>query len=426
MPQLREILNQRKSTFKKKNYRPWDLSGDWQTTPIDPLIEKSSQPEQPQIDSSLQSVQHEQQPLAEQSSDLTTNSDNNAPSNRYQLDNNKISLRQHKDNNQITKRQPIENIKLTKRQHLDNTLDNKSNNEELSDTIKRLSGHQQAIFFYIVQVCTRKRESSSGPLNTYKLAEDVGCSYLTAKMCLKRLVDKQLLIRKAGKRAKGGFIEFEITIHLQVAALSIRNQLQMHANQGDKSSAKQERLDNILDNKVPYSSSNNINTTTGLPAEWLDINFDHLREIGFSITQLTQLYEKKLNTPEIIQESINHFAYALKNNPKKINAYADPLNVLMGVLRKGQAWIENNYEPPHVQAMRDLIARKKAEKEQENVLEKELITFYYQDWKAGLTEEQKEKILPRKIIGPEDAYYKTYFIDNFWVSMRAKVLGAGT
>ena len=50
--------------------------------------------------------------------------------------------------------------------------------------------------------------------------------------------------------------------------------------------------------------------------DWKKINFEPLIEIGFSQTQLKQLATQNLNTPEIVQESINHFAFGLKNNEK--------------------------------------------------------------------------------------------------------------
>ena len=98
---------------------------------------------------------------------------------------------------------------------------------------------------------------------------------------------------------------------------------------------------NITGNNSTYSSSNsyNINTTTVLPEEWEQIDITQLISIGFSKTQLLQLFQKQLNTPDVIQESIYHFAFCLENNPKA-KAYSDPLNVLMGVLRKSGAWLK--------------------------------------------------------------------------------------
>jgi len=53
---------------------------------------------------------------------------------------------------------------------------------------------------------------------------------------------------------------------------------------------------------------------------------------------------KKYNTPQIVQESINQFSFGFNHN-SQIKKYANPLLVFMGVLRKGEAWIEKTICP---------------------------------------------------------------------------------
>ena len=52
---------------------------------------------------------------------------------------------------------------------------------------------------------------------------------------------------------------------------------------------------------------------------------------GFKKAHLLQL--KNVNIPEVVQESINHFAFALQHN-EKVKTYQTPLNVFMSVLKK--------------------------------------------------------------------------------------------
>ena len=107
-----------------------------------------------------------------------------------------------------------------------------------------------------------------------------------------------------------------------------------------------------IENEISHTSKNIFNT----PSVWLKINIEPLKAIGFSDTQLQQLQNR--NTPEIIQESIYHFAYGLEHNEKTKKYKDNALNVLMGVLRKGQAWIEPNYRSPQELALEDLISQK--------------------------------------------------------------------
>lgn len=49
-----------------------------------------------------------------------------------------------------------------------------------------------------------------------------------------------------------------------------------------------------------------------------------------------------LKVPDKDNDSGNAFSYSSSN--KKTKSYSDPLNILIGVLRKGNRWIETGYE----------------------------------------------------------------------------------
>lgn len=178
-------------------------------------------------------------------------------------------------------------------------------------------------------------------------------------------------------------------------------------------------------NDFVYSSSNNINTTTRveqlLPEEWKAINIEPLQEHGFSLTQLKQLYVINITSPEIIQESINHFAFGLKNNPKFSN-YKDPLNVLMGVLRKGEAWHEKDYKSPKELAMERIIEQKRAEQERIKKLEEQIFLTALEEWKKTKSEEELNKLLPAGNIPPRSVKISLYFKENIWPTVKKDYL----
>jgi hypothetical protein len=149
-----------------------------------------------------------------------------------------------------------------------------------------------------------------------------------------------------------------------------------------------------------YSSSNLLNnnkTTTSLPEEWKEINFQALCSLGFSETQLKQLYETKITNPQVVQESINHFAYSIEHN-EKTKSYSEPLNVFMGVVRKGQKWNEPNYISPQDLALKQMLEEKKKEKERREMMIKELIDLDFPAWRDKLTESQIKLIVPESVL----------------------------
>lgn len=173
---------------------------------------------------------------------------------------------------------------------------------------------------------------------------------------------------------------------------------------------------------INNSSSSNINTTTRveqlLPDDWKAINIEPLQEHGFSITQLKQLYALNITSPEIVQESINHFAFGLKNNPKFSN-YKDPLNVLMGVLRKGEVWYEKDYKSLKELALEKIIERKRAERERIKQLEEKLFLTALEEWKETKSEAELDKLIPPGAIPPRSVKISIYFKENIWPTIKS-------
>jgi len=180
----------------------------------------------------------------------------------------------------------------------------------------------------------------------------------------------------------------------------------------------------------PLSNSNDINnkyiTTTEkeFTEKWEEINFEVLSDIGFSKTQLKQLYDKNLNTPEIIQESIHHFAFGLKHN-EKTKEIPNPLYRLMGVLRKGNAWTEDNYESAQDIAMREHIERLEREKEQRRARNERIFELKFDEWFDTVSVEDLKKILTAEEFKQgkyiHEIKLKTYFRREKWEDMKEQV-----
>lgn len=427
MPQLSDLIKQRPDKkFKKKEYRSWDLSGkgiiDNSPNHTEPCIvpaETGSLP--PPLEDTTVSINT--------GNIIDNNSDN--ISDNVQITNKTSDNK--KDNIQITHIEHVDNIKDNKLDNsTDNVLDNVENTIFLTDSIRKLSGIQRKIFFYIIDLCSSRGQLQSNPILTNDLAEIADCSFGSAKTSLIRLINKNLLIRKKGKASKGGYIILAITKEIQTAALQAQRFNLNKYKELYTGNTIGNTSNNILDNNsLTNSSSIYINTTTyadaELPEDWLEINIGPLSEINFTIKQLKQLFKLKITTPEIVQESINHFSFGLKNNLKFKN-YNDPLNVLMGVLRKGDVWVEANYESPQEIAQRALIELKKAERERKNQLEQEAFQLSFMDWKESLNTEELELILVKdnpKDFTPDEIKLKAYFKKNIWLGVKKNYLVDG-
>ncbi len=392
MPQLSDLVKQRNDKkFIKKSYRPWDLSGTGAShqQEANHVTHETINQEPKNIEAlSMDGHNLSNEDLDITKSDNITGNDigNVQVTNEEQTDNIQVTVKKQSDNNQLTNRQHIDN-------DLNNTIDNAENIVFLADSIRKLTGIQKQIFFYVIDLCSSRGLLDSGVILTNDLTTIANCSFGSVKTSLSRLINKKLILRKKGKAARGGHIILGITKEIQAAALHAQR---FRVNPLMKMSHTDNIIDNNLGNNSSYSSSIYINNnTTKLPPEWDEIDISSLSTIGFSKTQLLQLYTRELNTPEIIQESINHFSFALKNN-KKVTAYSDPLNVLMGVLRKGMNWHEKDYISPKEKALTELLAFKKMEADRINQLEKNIVDEEFKLWRVTLDSIQKESILSSK------------------------------
>ena len=414
MPQLSDLVEKRK--FVKKEYRPWDLSG---TGTVDGK-EKLAEPVRTPVTHAIELIESEEKQVTIEPSILISaieqvnqgNETGNITSNK------RVTIKEQSENIQITQQKQQDNIKVTIREHSSNVLNNITSNTEglayFIDSIKKLTGIQKNIFFYIINVCSARGALDTGNILSADLANAANCSIGSAKTSLIRLLDKHLILRLQGKASRGGHMVLGITKEIQAATI----QAQQALFNPLKMSVTDNITGNITNNNSSYSSSiyKNNNTTTSLPDEWKKINIELLHHIGFSETQLRQLHSSNMTTPEIVQEAINLFAYSLEHNDK-VKAYGDPLNVLMGVLRKGQRWNEPNYISPKELALRKMLDEKRKRKEQYDAMIKELVELEFPDWKKKLTENEVKQIVPADIlkmnmISATQAALRTYFIEN--------------
>lgn len=464
MPDLKELLKEREvKKFTKKTYRPWDLSGNGSSLDID-------NPFDPALTSKPLSIIHKPS-ISEQETTVTLESehiasqvvidniiDNKKVTNKYQPDtelgNNEKAIEYPIDNTQ-------DNNRHTKGCQLDNIIDNAdiSNKLDISDEfvlkkkqfdekteggatvnksqtidiiqsnleqeILRLSGKQKIIFDIIIEICTTRQSLDTGPVKTGSLAAVAQTSIGTTKTTIKRLIDKNLIIRNQGKNAKGGYINLGTTNEILEHVANIKQNNKSNIFASDILLANRYQIDISQD---IYSSSNSNNITTNftkkiesMPSEWENINYDPLAHIGFSKTQLKQMIGK--NEPSVVQESIFHFAYGLDHN-QKFKKYEDPLNVLMGVLRKGQGWVESDYRSASEIAQLKFLESKKAEIARKKSLEEEAFKLALSEWEEQISHNERAKITEKKNgdLTPSGAKLSKHFRENVWPTVRGEYI----
>ncbi|MCE3237376.1 MAG: hypothetical protein K0R24_357 [Gammaproteobacteria bacterium] len=284
---------------------------------------------------------------------------------------------------------PLANCKQIVSDPLENPLAKKE--EKVFTDLRDFSEKERSLLTLIFWQCHHNGSLFSPPISTEEICHTLKISVERARNLIFRITQKggvKVTQRKSGQNA---YRVFELPKSLYQWMIDQQN------NRGVR---LPEPLANPLANSL-YSNSSLINkkTTNSLPEDWKKINYEPLVEFGFSETQLQQLYETHATMPEIIQESIHHFAYGLEYN-EKTKAYKkkDPLNVLMGVLRKGQSWNEANYISKKELALKKILEEKKKEKERYNLMIKELVDIEFPMWRKKLSPSEIRLIVPEETL----------------------------
>jgi hypothetical protein len=262
---------------------------------------------------------------------------------------------------------------------------------------------QDIILNFIHTECVHNKSKETSALSLKYIANSLGKSYHSIKTTIKRLVAKKVILRVSYKNGRGGSTIYKIS---------------------------DEFYKDYLKNTLSYNNSNNKNyyyknsekieerveVTTSLrnqlSNDWEEINISPLEHIGLKKTHLEKLSQIENLTPEIVQDSINQFAWGLKNNPKHYEKYDNKIYVLIGALKKGQSWIESSYESEEEKAVKEMIrASKQKQKEKEKLID-ELVDLEFSEWKSSLTREKINEISPSNMkLSDEmtDSLLKTHF-----------------
>ena len=275
------------------------------------------------------------------------------------------------------------------------------------DVISRLYGIQKKIIIFFVKSCMKRQSNQTGAVTLETLCDITGTTKKTLKKTIQRLIEKNIIKRVGGKRGKGGFSIFSLEqdiINVAKIKLDMEQEINLNSNRIDSAN---------------YESANK------LPEEWGSINFSRIEGIGFGVSHIKQLYNSKITTPEIVVKSIEHFAFALENNPSKFKKYKSELSALMSTLTRGGVWLEPNYESPVDKALRLKLDYEKKERQQRLQREGELIHLEFDKWYSELTKDDVEKLIPERVKTAKYAkdsqtisFLKEYFKDKYWGTIK--------
>lgn len=287
----------------------------------------------------------------------------------------------------------------------------KNDNSMLLMNYASLVGVQKKIVNFIYNSCKVARNKFTEPISIEYLSEKCKTTKPSAKKNLQRLEKKGVILRKMYKDGRGGWTRYELNERI---FQEILNQESLSKSINDV----KDRID------VINEESNNVSVMTELPNDWLKIDLSDSAKFGFTDDHLLQLHRTGNYDPKLIERSLEYFLFDLENNSKLLNIKTDPVSYFMGIMKRSGAYLApNNYQSKKEIAMLTYIKNEKNIQEREKNFEEEIVDLEFKKWITGLSEEEKQKIIPNdlrniSISAPKIAALRTYFKNNIFKSQK--------
>ena len=226
---------------------------------------------------------------------------------------------------EITNKPQMDNQKVTKGVQRGNSTDNKTDNVSanftsptaLTDNDPRLlMGQNKKLLEIFFADCKSTGSLTTGRFTREYISNALNTTPNQVKTVLNRLVKRGFVERLPGKRGRAGWVQIQIP-------QDIYEQLIYMENSSSLSRVNDEMLVNKITKGItervtnPSSSSSNLNnnlttTTKPLPEEWQFIQIpDVLKENGFSMAHIKQLYGDHFLSSDEVQDSLDAFAFDL-------------------------------------------------------------------------------------------------------------------
>ncbi|WP_203368921.1 hypothetical protein, partial [Cysteiniphilum marinum] len=264
--------------------------------------------------------------------------------------------------------------------------------------VQNLSGIQLKLMSYIWNVKFQESKKYYVYLNTKTAALESGIGIDKLRISLRRIESKNIIKRESGVMGRNGFSIFNIPFDVikyyeQCHCINEENKkdnpsiynsnttntinkynndtaeqkptntqndqlIELIKQQNDKIAQLQKQFLQQAPQTQPetkivtVTDSAETNTLESDNEDWADLDFSSLTEFGFTKRHVTQIknFNKNLDvdnqlTVDSVQESIEHYAWALQNRLEEMISYApanNRLRGLIGVLKKGGNWTEAN------------------------------------------------------------------------------------
>ena len=273
--------------------------------------------------------------------------------------------------------------------------------------IDDFTGLQKELLLYLRNKIINVQNKVTSVTTINDIIQSIGGDSGLIKQAIYRCKSKNVLSIEKRKDGRGGWCQYRLAKRLNFdskigdqTVINRQNKSPLYNNNDYyyKNKGGDQNIPNSVLPKVSLEDdSNNQQIESPDNSEmiqtdpWLQIDYSEL-EPYFKKINITQLRKVEDLTPEIVQVSINHFAWMRENDPErksKFSPESNPIRGLIGSLKKGNPWVEPGYIDPKVKAFDDLNAFKRKRLEEIRKRKEEAFNLDFEIW----LEETDRKII---------------------------------
>lgn len=275
------------------------------------------------------------------------------------------------------------------------------------EAFKLLFGNSKKIMSFFISECIKNKSNSTALLNNSYISQFTGVKIGSVRNTINRLIKKGILEKTAIKNGGAGApskYSIPITIYNHIGSDLNKDFTYRLANNSEHQDFNKNELSEL----------------------WSQINFDDLKDYGFSGKHINQIARLGVISPDDLQESINYFVFDLIKNNKASEIKKSPVEFFMGIMRgQGFYTAPKNFESLKDRALRLKTEQAKQQQEKRLKMESDLIGIEFNKWHSHLTDIEIDKLIPIRIKNTNVAkdaqiisFLRGYFKDKFWPAIQ--------
>jgi hypothetical protein len=397
----KDTKKRKPKTIKGRSAPPWEMINEKkEKSLVDNKLENINKPEKSLVQPNNRQIANRQQ------------TDSKRVANRQQTDSKRVANKNKKkergsrlDSKRIANRQQTDSKRIAK--------------EIANKNPFQLVGNEQKFLYFIFNLCKKTASLETPNLSLEYIVSELNLnSKQLAKNIIHRVCKKKIVSKKASKTGRGGWSKFSLPDEIYNKLYSERDSKQIaNGQQTDSkqiakgiakgiatppSSSINNNINNILTTPLMTSGDGDTNIATNenqchlefTDHDWQSIDITPLQCIGFTHNHLSQIFTMGHLNARQVKNSIEAYAFDLKENKRAEKVKTTPLNLFMGILKKGQEYSPpKNYESEEDRVLREQVELERERLKKREEMQGELNDLKYQNWLLDLTIEKKLEIL---------------------------------